>query len=434
MKTFRLRFALLFGGSSLGVVALALFAAAPPSVSAPGSDPISQAELGRLLFWDPLLSGGKDVACATCHHPDFAYADGRALALGTRATGLGPDRVDGSHGEIPVVKRNTPTILNVVFNGLDRRGRGGPGGQGGGPGGRGGRGDGGFTVLPASLTAVDQARAPMFWDNRLHSLEAQALAPLAAREEMRGDAFASDETVAAVVDRLRAVPEYVALFRGVFGEGTAIDAAQLSGAIAAFERTLVTRGSAFDRFLAGDPAALTPEQRRGLDAFTRANCTACHRGPMLSDFRLHALGVKEHPLLTVPDAGDGRFQFRTPSLRNVALTAPYMHNGTLGTLDEVVAFYDRGQSENPSVAAGGNGPGGRGGRGGPGGAAGGAPVVDPAFRGVRRMSAAERNDIVAFLGALTDEGFDRAIPARVPSGLKPGGEIGKSPVTAQPGR
>jgi cytochrome c peroxidase len=432
MKTFRLRFVLLFGGCSLGVVALALFAAAPPPPSAPGFDPVSPAELGRLLFWDPLLSGGKDVACATCHHPDFAYADGRALALGSRATGLGPARMDASRGEIPVVKRNTPTILNVVFNGLDRRGRGGPGGGPGG-GGRGGRG-GGFTVLPASLTAVDQARAPMFWDNRLHGLEAQALAPLAAREEMRGDVYGADDTITAVVERLRGVPEYVALFRGVYGEDTAIDAAQLSGAIAAFERTLVTRGSAFDRYLAGDQAALTPEQRRGLDAFTRANCTACHRGPMLSDFQLHALGVKENPLLAAPDAGDGRFQFRTPSLRNVALTAPYMHNGMLATLADVVAFYDRGQSENPHVATGGNGPGGRGGRGGPGVAPAGTPVVDPAFRGVRRMSAAERNDIVAFLGALTDEGFDRVIPARVPSGLKPGGEIGKSAVAAQRGR
>lgn len=436
MKIFRLRFVLLFGGCSLGVVALALFAAAPPPAGAPGFAPVSQVELGRLLFWDPLLSGGKDVACATCHHPDFAYADGRALALGSRATGLGPARVDASHGEIPVVKRNTPTILNVVFNGLDRRGRGGPGGQGAGPGGggRGGRGGGGLSVLPANLATVDQTRAPMFWDNRLHSLEAQALAPLAAREEMRGDAYGADDTIATVVERLRAVPEYVALFRGVYGEGTAIDAAQLSGAIAAFERTLVTRGSAFDRYLAGDQAALTPEQRRGLDAFTRANCTACHRGPMLSDFRLHALGVKENPLLTAPDAGDGRFQFRTPSLRNVALTAPYMHNGTLATLDAVVAFYDRGQSENPNVATGGNGPGGRGGRGGPGGAAGGAPVVDRDFRGVRRMNAAERSDIVAFLGALTDEGFDRTIPVWVPSGLKPGGEIGKSTLATKAGR
>ena len=127
MKIFRLRFLLLFGGCSLGVVALALFAAAPPPAATPGFDPVSRAELGRLLFWDPLLSGGKDVACATCHHPDFAYADGRALALGARATGLGPGRVDVSRGEIPVVKRNTPTILNVVFNGLDRRGRGGLG-------------------------------------------------------------------------------------------------------------------------------------------------------------------------------------------------------------------------------------------------------------------------------------------------------------------
>jgi hypothetical protein len=175
--------------------------------------------------------------------------------------------------------------------------------------------------------------------------------------------------------------------RGVYGDDSTINAAQLAGAIAAFERTLVTRGSAFDRYLAGEPDALTPAQRRGLDAFTRANCTACHRGPMLSDFRLHALGVKESPLLKTPDAGNGRYQFRTPSLRNVALTAPYMHNGTFKTLAEVVAFYDRGVSENPNVATGPGpgGPGGRGGRGGPAGpggpgraGAGAAAVTDAA--------------------------------------------------------
>jgi cytochrome c peroxidase len=271
----------------------------------------------------------------------------------------------------------------------------------------------------------------MFWDNRVHGLEAQALAPLVSREEMRGDVFGAEHAVNAVVDRLRAVPEYVALFRGVYGAGTAIDAAQLSGALAAFQRTLVTRGSPFDRYLGGETGALTPQQRRGMDAFARADCTECHRGPMLSDFRLHALGVREHPQLTAPDEGDGRFRFRTPSLRNVALTAPYMHNGMLATLEDVLAFYDRGQSENENVANGGDGRGRRGGQGGDGDA---RPTLDRDFRGVGRMSAADQQDIVAFLGALTDENFDRVIPGRVPSGLNPGGDIGKTASADMSGR
>ena len=420
MRTSHSIYAALLVGSSLTVVGLSLFGAgATPAI--PASGPISKAELGRLLFWDPLLSGQKDVACATCHHPDFAYADGRDLALGTSSVGLGPTRVNVSNGAIPTVKRNTPTVLNVVFNGLDQ-----PGGRGGGGGrgpGRGGRGGGvGVRPLPANADVVDQTRAPMFWDNRARSLEVQALGPITAHDEMRGSVYDETEAVAAVVARLREVPGYVARFREVYGSDTVIDATQLAGAIAAFQRTLVTRDSPFDRYLAGDPEALTPQQRRGLDAFNRANCAVCHRGPMLSDYRLHALGVKENSKLTTSDSGDGRYQFRTPSLRNVALTAPYMHNGTLATLDDVVEFYDRGRSENPQVATGG----GRGGRGGPpppANAPGALATVDRDFRGVRNMNAAERQDIVAFLHALTDENFDRVIPASVPSGLKPGGNI-----------
>ena len=162
-------------------------------------------ELGRLLFWDPVLSGEMDVACATCHHPDFAYADGRALALGTRSAGLGPDRVDLSGGEIPVLDRNTPTVLNVAFNGVERRRR------------RGGRRDDEFAPLPSSVDDGIAARAPMFWDRRVRSLEAQALVPLTIREEMRGDAYPEELAVDSVVARLRAIPEYVTLFQEVFG-------------------------------------------------------------------------------------------------------------------------------------------------------------------------------------------------------------------------
>ncbi|MXW11009.1 MAG: cytochrome-c peroxidase [Gammaproteobacteria bacterium] len=391
---------------ALAVAAVLTTASTSPSPGTP------QEELGRLLFWDPVLSGPMDVSCATCHHPDFAYADGRALSLGPGAVGLGPDRVDLGGGVIPVAQRNSPTLLNVAYNGLDRQRRRRRGPR--------------FTPLPADLETVNSERAPMFWDRRARSLETQALLPLTIREEMRGDTYPEEVAVDSVVARLRAIPEYVSLFREVYGEETSIDATQVAQAIAAFERTLIAGNSPFDRFLAGDEDALTTQQRRGLDEFNEADCSDCHRGPMLSDFNMHAEGVAENPLLAEPDAGDGRFRFRTPTLRNVAVTPPYMHNGMIGTLEEVLEFYDRGRSENPNVS---NRRRRRGdddrrdealatpGR------------LSGRFRGVDDMTVQQQEDIIAFLEALTDPDFDRTIPARVPSGLPPGGSISTAEVT-----
>ena len=374
----------------------------PARSSAPQE--ITVEELGRLLFWDPILSGGRDVACATCHHPDFAYADGRDLSLGTGAVGLGPARVDPTGGRVPVVRRNSPTVLNVAYNGLDRRRRR--------------RGDDAPRTRAEMLT-VDGGRAPMFWDSRVRSLEAQALEPLKAFDEMRGDAYPEDVAVDSVVARLRAIPEYVALFESAFGAGTSIRPEQLATAIAAFERELVAMSSPFDRFRAGDSTALTPRQRRGMEAFDDAGCDRCHEGPMFSDFDHHAEGVAEHPLVAVPDSGRGRFEFRTPTLRNVALTAPYMHNGTLATLEDVLRFYDEGRSRNPNVVDRRRRRGDEDGLGG--GDARRLPRLSGRFRGVDDMSEGEMADIIAFLEALTDPTFDRQIPARVPSGLRPAG-------------
>jgi cytochrome c peroxidase len=373
-------------------------ASASPNGGQEGAAPTDVVELGRLLFWDPLLSGSSDIACAGCHHPDFAYADGRDLSLGTGSIGLGPVRRDASGGRIPIVRRNSQTILNVAFNGL---------------------GDGPRRRRPdpeASLASVDQVRAPMFWDSRIRSLEAQALEPLKAREEMRGDTWTETAAVEGVVARLRANQEYAALFRRAFGADTTIDAQQVGRAIAAFERSLVAMNSPFDRFRAGDRSALTEAQQRGMEAFDRVGCDRCHDGPMFSDFDLHAEGVREHAALDAPDAGTRGFRFRTPSLRNVALTAPYMHNGVLATLDDVLRFYDAGRSENSSVVAGR-------GRGRDGGTPLGTARLARDFQRVRGMTDAEIRDIVAFLESLTDTGFDRHIPARVPSGLPPGGAI-----------
>ena len=252
----------------------------------------------------------------------------------------------------------------------------------------------------------------MFWDNRVSGLGAQALEPLKAMEEMRGTAYSEDAAVDTVVARLRANPEYVSLFEGVFGTGP-IQADQLAGAIAAFERSLVAMNSPFDWFRAGDTDALIEQQRHGRDVFDDAGCDRCHEGVMFSNYDLRAEGVKEHPLLAEPDSGSGRFKFRTPSLRNVALTAPYMHNGVLETLEDVLRFYDEGRSENPNVANGRRRGGDRS-----------TPRLDSRFRRLDDMSERDMQDISAFfLEALTDEDFDKVTPARVPSGLPVGGLI-----------
>ena len=361
-----------------------------PEVEAP---PASQVHLGSLLFWDPILSGEKDVSCATCHHPEFAWADGRDLSLGPGATGLGPDRTQHADSPVPVVKRNAPTVLNTVYNGVGLR--------------RGRRGQN-------RAQTAGQGSAPMFWDNRVTSLEAQALEPIKAFEEMRGSAYAEDVAVDSVLARLRTLPEYVRLFDEAFGsEG--IQSETLAQAMAAYQRSLTAVDSPWDRFQRGDSSALSEQQQRGMREFDAVGCDRCHRGPMFSDFQLHAEGVMENPLLTEPDTSRGRFRFRTPTLRNVALTAPYMHNGMLPSLEDVLVFYDNGRSENPNVATGG-----RRGRGN-----GGTPQLDGDFRRVRNMSDRQMEDIVAFLEALTDDRYDRTIPEQVPSGLPPGGDIGR---------
>jgi cytochrome c peroxidase len=346
-----------------GAQAPSPFAPLPLHVESPADNPTTpeKVALGKLLFWDPILSGAQDVACATCHHPDHGYADGRELPIGAGGTGLGPKRTAGSNSQL--VKRNSPTILNVAFNGL----------------------------VDAS-SPYDPTQAPMFWDSRVRGLEAQALAPIESFEEMRGGQIATGGGVAGAVARVAAVAEYQDLFRRVFGEADAVNAVNLSRAIAAFERSLVSTDSRFDRYLRGDKTALNAVEQFGMEAFDTQGCTLCHRGPMLSDYQVHVLGVPDNRALGAPDTGaDGRGAFRTPSLRNLAVTAPYMHGGTIPFVDTVVAdFYRR-----P-----------------------GNPRVDPLLSQV----AVESNGsfITAFLATLNGT-FDRSIPERVPSGLTPGG-------------
>ena len=316
--------ALLGFGAARAQVPAALPGTLPPVV-APADNPGSAAkvELGRLLFWDPRLSGNGSTACASCHLP--------ALGMGERST--------VSRGYPGTIHwRNSQTIWNAAH--YER----------------------------------------LFWDGAVGSLEAQA-------ESAATGAVAGNGNPAMMEMRLRFVPEYVRRFRAVFGtEWPRLTHAWQ--AIAAFERTLVSDPARvpFDRWVAGDRDALSPAAQRGWALFSgKAGCIRCHEGPLFADQRFHALGVPRlpqadaHVLLQVTarwqnlqrgvsreqyasgdddlgleyltrDARD-RGKFRTPSLRELRHTAPYMHNGAFATLREVVDFFDRGGGDTPTKPA-----------------------------------------------------------------------------------
>lgn len=320
-------------------------------------------ELGRFLFWDPILSGDQDVACATCHHPDHAYADGVGRSRGVGAVGLGPKRTGGT-----VVDRNAPTVLN------------------------------------SGLIGADGGDAPMFWDNRADGLEEQALLPIQSGAEMRGNSISEDAILEVVAARVANNAEYRALFQAAFGTSE-VTPDRIASAIADYERSLVASNSPLDRYLAGDTTAMSAQARRGMQRFAEAGCADCHSGPLLSDFETRSLGIAT----VLPgggfDDGAGDGEFRTPSLRNVALTAPYMHDGSEETLRDVLALYRRisggGGNNNDNNAV---------------------FQVDRDARNLR-LNNGDTDDIIAFLQALTDPNFDRTVPTSVPSGLTPGGAI-----------
>ena len=323
--------------------------------------------LGKLLFWDPILSGNKDVACVTCHHPNSGYAELLDLSLGVGGEGLSQTRKNGI-----LIQRNAPTILNTAYNGIDVTG----------------------TSVPET--------APMFWDNRTESLEEQAIQPILSAEEMRGDEIAEEAILDTILFRLNNIPEYKSRFTGVFGEDN-ITEENLGKAIAAFERTLISNNSRFDQYANGDLTALNSLEIRGMINFSEVGCNNCHSGPMFSDFELHVLTVPENEKLNLPDDGNGEFDFRTPTLRNLALTAPYMHNGVFTTLEEVMDFYDEAEdgSQNPNIES---------------------QDMDEELRELD-IPDDKVESIIAFLNALNDENFDKEIPSRVPSNLNPGGNI-----------
>jgi len=336
--------------------------ALPKSAALPTDTP-AKIELGRLLFFDPVLSATRDVACATCHHPQHGWADGRPTPLGVHASGIGPQRKLVKNGNLQPLQRNTPTILNTAFNGIE------------------------------SGKAYAPTQAPMFWDNRERGLEAQVLVPMRSREEMRGDGCSEAEAVPAMIQRLKAIPEYVTLFE------TDITAEGVAQAIAAYERTLITPDSPFDRFMRGDTAAMTPAQQHGMQVFQKAGCALCHNGPMLSDFKLHAIGLT--------DFTTQRHEFRTPTLRNLKYTAPYMHHGGMQTLDEVLLFYDRLMDQAAETLEGGD--------------SATLPPLDPLLRQMN-MLPADHAPLSVFLEALNSDDYDKSMPAHVPSGLPVAGQ------------
>jgi cytochrome c peroxidase len=308
-------------------------------------------ELGRALFFDKVLSGNRDIACATCHNPEASLGDGLPLSIGTGGTGIGSSRRLGNARQF--VSRSAPSLLNSGLGSpymfWDGRLNGfGPGNV---------RVEDG-PVPPPGLTSL---------------LAAQAMLPVVTRDEMLGhagdlDAFGNPNELAAfatgqeseiwlaLIRRIVTIPEYVAMFAAAFPgkPASALRFDDAAIALATFQRQAFTKTrSPFDRYLDRDDTALAPDQKRGaLLFFGQAQCGSCHNGPFLGGQSFANVGAPqigpggraEPPL----DLGRGeiadndfyRFIFRVPPLRNVELTAPYMHSGAYSTLEAVVRHYD----------------------------------------------------------------------------------------------
>ena len=406
-----------------------------PLPQLPKHDP-NLVRLGQALMFDKILSGNRDVSCATCHNPAAATTDGLSMSIGTGGQGAAAARVL-SHAP-QFTPRNSQELFNrgyPEFESMFWDGRV--------------SGHGGAIETPAG------SQLPAGVAN---ALAAQAMFPVTTRLEMRGRtgdvdrfgnpnelaAFADNDQVgvwAALMDRLRAIPEYVQLFQAAY---PTIPVSQLgfqhaANAIAAFEADAFTSlGSPLDRYLGGDVTALSEAEKRGaLLFFGKANCGSCHLGPHLSDNLFHSIGVpqigpgadgdspQDHGRERVTGSISNRFQFRTPPLRNVELTGPWMHDGAYTTtLDAAVRHYlntraalrsyDATQlredlrnsylSDPASLDAM-------------------SATIDVLVTDPLALSDQEVADIVAFLRALTDPAardLSGVIPASVPSGLPVG--------------
>jgi len=423
--------------------------------------PKAKAELGQLLFFDPLLGGNRDVSCATCHHPLTATADGRSRSVGTKAY-INEGRRMPEGLRLIEVEGREPVLMGFNMGGAAHP----------------------FTPrnAPDVFNRGDSRWKTMFWDSRVHEREdgrfvtnqmrlaktpgyyrivmpeiienvlaAQAMMPVLSNAEMRGTKgedgnevgevlmMNEEEIWAALMDRLLQLDEYRELFREVYPdtELEELHYAHAANAIAAFEIDAFTfLDSPFDRFLAGDDGALGEQELRGAKLFYgKADCASCHTGPLMTDQKHHNMGVVpigpgpqesedyDFGAMHRSDHGpDERFAFRTPPLRNVELTGPYMHNGAYTSLEGAVRHqldplhelenYDTSQLEPEFVGA--------------------VHNDEESIDMVKETMAEEQkqptsyteqevDDLVAFLESLTSPSardLEHTIPESVPSGLE----------------
>ncbi|HUQ93188.1 MAG TPA: cytochrome c peroxidase [Bryobacteraceae bacterium] len=301
-------------------------------VQFPKDNPYSpeKVELGKLLYFDKRLSSDNSVSCASCHAPEFAYTDGAAVSSGIRAQKGG---------------RSAPTVINRAYS------------------------------------------LAQFWDGRAPTLEEQAKGPIANPIEM-------GHTHEAMTASLRNIGAYRTMFAKVFGPGD-ITIDHVAKAIATFERTVLSGNSPFDRYKAGNKRAMTAQQVLGMKVFIdKAKCDQCHEGINFTSNAYHNIGVG----MDKPDPDLGRFlvtkndadwgAFKTPTLRDIARTAPYMHDGSLKTLEEVVDFYDKGGIKNKNL--------------------------DEKMKELK-LTAEDKKALVAFLKALNGEGWQKiTVPTKFP--------------------
>ncbi|WP_350333039.1 cytochrome-c peroxidase [Coralliovum pocilloporae] len=289
----------------------------PDTIPFPEGSPYSLhiATLGKMLYYDPRLSGAQNMNCVTCHNPSFGYEAPVARAIGAANTPLG---------------RHAPTVLNLAW--------------------------------------TDE----FFWDGRAPTLAKQAEGPITAAVEMNGH-------FGQITDRLSEVDEYRQWFKRLFPE-TGITRENILRAIATYERTIVSARAPFDKWVDGDETAISEEAKRGFELFVgKAGCVACHSGWNMTDNRFHDIGLPSDDIgrgALEPDNPQAQHAFKTPGLRDLTHRAPYMHDGSIRTLEDVIIHYE-GLWEN-------------------------RPSISPQM--IRfRLKKDERRDLVAFLQSLTAE-------------------------------
>lgn len=280
----------LFGASEASLTVLKRQYFRPAAVPYPKGNPYSRGKegLGRALFFDPILSGARVRSCATCHNPGLSWGDGEQCAIGE------------NQARLPL---RSPTLLNIAW-------------------------------IPK-----------LGWDGHFRDLESVAMGPITGPTNM-------NLPEAELIERLSAIPGYVSAFDAAFGKGD-VTREKIEQALATFERTIVSADAPFDRWVRGDEMAISAAAKRGFALFNgKANCALCHNGWAFTDAAFHDIGVAKDD-----DLGRGRLfpssvklqhAFKTPTLRDVARRGPYMHDGSVASLADVIDHYDRGGIDRPS--------------------------------------------------------------------------------------